>query len=93
MSWLSLFKLFFIIKIQKTYIGKQFLNNMAVPSRRNRASHNKQLMKDKKFRDEMAKREKEEQKEKNPEDVKNLFESIAEMKKKIKKDKQNSKTI
>jgi hypothetical protein len=60
---------------------------MAVPSRRNRASHNKQLMKEKKFRDDVAKMEKEEPKEKNPEDVKNLFESIAEMKKKIKEKK------
>ena len=64
---------------------------MAVPSRRNRASHNKQLMKEKKFRDEMAKQEKEEPKEKNPEDVKSLFDSIAEMKKKIEKKKHSKK--
>jgi len=64
---------------------------MAVPSRRNRASHNKQLMKEKKFRDEMAKREEEKFKPKNPEDVKSLFDSIAKMKKNIEKKKDNKK--
>jgi hypothetical protein len=60
---------------------------MAVPSRRNKASHNKQLMKERKFHEEMANREEEAPTKKNPEDVKNLFDSIAKMKKKIEEKK------
>jgi hypothetical protein len=63
---------------------------MAVPSRKHRASHNKQLLKEKKFKDEVAKQEKEEKQEKNPEDVKRLFASIEELKNEIKKKKEHN---
>jgi hypothetical protein len=60
---------------------------MAVPSRKHQASRNRSLLKDKKFRDEVAKREKDEIKEKNPEDVKNLFETIKQLKSEMEKRK------
>jgi hypothetical protein len=57
---------------------------MATPGRRKLASKQTRLLLEKKLKDELSRADDEEPKKKNPEDVKNLFDSIVKMKKKIK---------